>query len=113
MFISYRILDPDLYFYPSRIPDRGPSGNKGPGSLVTGTNTLFNPVSWLIVDNSAQVLCEAGEPVPDHLPVRRVGEVQPGAPGHGRHRRKLHPDPALGRPEDTGQMSCSSLPKKA
>jgi hypothetical protein len=59
----------------------------------------------LLIITYAQVLCEAGEPVPDHLPVRRVGEVQPGAPGHGRHRRKLHPDPALSRPEDSGQNS--------
>jgi hypothetical protein len=90
--------------FPSRIPDPGSSGKNGSGSLVTGTNTLFNPVSWLIVDNYAQVLCKAGEPVPDHLPVRRVGEVQPGAPGHGRHRSKLHADTSLSRPENTGQI---------
>jgi hypothetical protein len=76
--------------------------------LLPAYNTLFNPVSWLIIDNYAQVLCKAGEPVPDHLPVRRVGEVQPRAPGHGRHRRKLHPDPALSRPEDSGQISVVS-----
>jgi hypothetical protein len=65
----------------------------------------------MLIITDAQVLCKAGEPVPDHLPVRRVGEVQPGAPGHGRHRCKLHADTSLCRPEDTGQNSVAPYQK--
>ena len=50
------------------------------------------------------VLRQAGQPVHHHLPLRRVGEVQPGAAGHGRDGGELHADLAFCGPEDTGEI---------
>ena len=39
--------------------------------------------------------------------IRRVGEVQPGAAGHGRHRGQLHLHPQNRGPENTGTVAVT------